>query len=74
MQTQLKRIFLLTVPPSTASIDIVMKHHFILTIKHILNRMFPYQEPPSRVSVLIQDSWLERIMHTPALKDYLSSK
>lgn len=53
---------------------IVMKQYFIPTIKYILNYMFPYQKPCSRVSVFIQDSWLERIMNTPVLKDYITSK
>ena len=44
-----------------------MKQH----INTILSILFPFQELNSKVSVLSEQSWLEKIMTSPQVKDYL---
>jgi ABC-type uncharacterized transport system permease subunit len=41
------------------------------TINTILSILFPFKELNSKVSVLSEQSWLEKVMTTPQLKDYL---
>jgi hypothetical protein len=40
-------------------------------INTILSFLFPFQELNSKVSVLSEQSWLEKVMTSPQLKDYL---
>jgi len=44
-----------------------MKQH----INTLLSFLFPYQEPEPRVSVFIQNTWLEKTMSPTQVKDYL---
>ena len=44
-----------------------MKQH----INTILSILFPFQELNDRPSVFIQQSWLEKVMTSPQVKDYL---
>ena len=44
-----------------------MKQH----INTILTFLFPFEEPTSRTSVFIQETWLEKIMRPTQMKDYL---
>ncbi len=41
------------------------------TINTILSILFPFQELNDRPSVFIQQSWLEKTLTSPQLKDYL---
>jgi hypothetical protein len=41
------------------------------TINTILSILFPFRELNDRPSVFIQSTWLEKVMTTPQLKDYL---
>ena len=41
------------------------------TIIKLLSIFFPFHEYNDRQSVLLQSSWIEKIMTTPQLKDYL---
>lgn len=41
------------------------------TITNILSFLFPFEEPTSRTSVFIQETWLEKIMQSTQVKDYL---
>ena len=41
------------------------------TITNILTFLFPFEEPTSRTSVFIQETWLEKIMQPTQVKDYL---
>lgn len=41
------------------------------TINTILSILFPFEEPTSRTSVFIQETWLEKIMQPTQVKDYL---
>lgn len=40
-------------------------------INTILSFVFPFEEKPTRVSVFIQESWLEKTMRPTQLKDYI---
>jgi hypothetical protein len=40
-------------------------------ITNILSILFPFEEPAGRVSVFMQDTWIERIMKPTQVKDYL---
>jgi hypothetical protein len=40
-------------------------------INNILSILFPFQEPCSRQSVFIQETWIEKIMQPTQVKDYL---
>lgn len=41
------------------------------TINKILSFFFPFEEYTSRTSVFMQQSWLEKVMTSPQVKDYL---
>jgi hypothetical protein len=41
------------------------------TINTILSILFPFQELNDRPSVFVQQSWLEKLLTSPQLKDYL---
>jgi len=41
------------------------------TINTILSFLFPFREYNDRPSVFIQSTWLEKVMTTPQVKDYL---
>jgi hypothetical protein len=41
------------------------------SIIKLLSILFPFEEYNDRQSVLLQSSWIEKIMTTPQLKDYL---
>lgn len=40
------------------------------TIINILSILFPFQENNTRVSVFIQETWLEKVMRPTQVKDY----
>jgi hypothetical protein len=44
------------------------------TIELILNRLFPLDNTPSKVSVFMQRSWLETVSSDLYVKDYMWSK
>ena len=48
-----------------------MKTHIINTVKEILSFLFPFEELDDRPSVMIQDSWLSKIMRPTQIQDYL---
>ena len=48
-----------------------MKIHIINTVKEILSFLFPFEELDDRPSVMIQDSWLSKIMRPTQIQDYL---
>jgi hypothetical protein len=37
----------------------------------ILSKLFPYNEPAGHVSVLMQETWLEKAMRPTEIKDHL---
>ena len=41
------------------------------TITTILSILFPFREYNDRPSVFIQSTWLEKVMTSPQVKDYL---
>lgn len=41
------------------------------TITTILSILFPFREYNDRPSVFVQSTWLEKVMTSPQLKDYL---
>jgi hypothetical protein len=41
------------------------------TINSILSILFPFKEHNCRMSVFIQETWLEKIMRPTQVKDYL---
>ena len=48
-----------------------MKIHIINTVKEILSFLFPFRELKDRQSVLLQDTWLDKVMSPTQIKDYL---
>lgn len=40
-------------------------------INNILSFVFPFDDKPSRTSVFIQESWIEKVMRPTQVKDYL---
>jgi len=41
------------------------------TINTILSILFPFRELNDRPSVFVQQSWLEKLLTSPQIKDYL---
>ena len=41
------------------------------TIQSILSVLFPFREINDRTSVFVQQTWLEKMMNSPQVKDYL---
>jgi len=40
-------------------------------INNILSILFPFNDKPSRSSIFIQETWLEKAMRPTQIKDYL---
>jgi len=40
-------------------------------ISKILSLLFPHQEPSSKLSIFLEETWLEKIMKPTQVKDYL---
>jgi hypothetical protein len=44
------------------------------TIISILNKLFPFEDHPEKVSILMQRNWLQTITSDLYVKDYMWSK
>jgi hypothetical protein len=65
---------MLKCPKSFHNLILQSKQKMIETINKILNKLFPFKEYHNKQSYFMSDTWLQKNMQEPYLKDWIWSK